>query len=99
MGKTFFCQNMPDLDSFKYNVLIHFSVWMVKKKILSIQVQSLRVNISFIKNWVAEILGKPSSTLSIYVAEIGYLRDEKTLAFYNIHPNTKLILSCCKKSK
>jgi len=61
-------------------------------KIFEIQVHSLKTYVSVIIDWIAEIMQKPTSRLTISAAGVGILDKTKTLASYNIHPHSLLIL-------
>ena len=62
-------------------------------QLLAVEVASLGTTIGDLKARLAEVLGVPPNKQLLRREEVGFLRDELTLAYYNVLPEVQLQFS------
>ena len=74
------CQNLPEYE-------------MLNGQLLEVEVASLQDTIGEFKSRLAEVVGLAANKQKIEREQLGFLRDELTLAHYNVSPDTQLQLA------
>lgn len=64
----------------------------LKGQLLAVEVGSLRDTIGSLKDRLADVLGVPANKQRISREGLGFLRDELSLAHYNVTPEVQLQL-------
>ena len=62
-------------------------------QLLAVEVASLGDSVGALKQRLAEVLGVPANKQHLRREVVGFLRDELTLAYYNVLPDVHLQLS------